>query len=406
MGWQTKDIVRAAALVIAMYVMLKVLWFASALVLVVFLGVLFGLAVESGVDRLERYRIPRGIGAAMIVIGFFGLLVGFGAAITPTIREQSRELREKIPESVDRVQEWVSKRQGGLLGTVLGGFGIGSDSTVTADSGSAADTTDAADTAVTVARAPSDTGAAARDTTRLAASDSATADAAEPLRSRIGRQLRGAGRYLFPFLSQTVAVVAGILLIIFMATYIAAEPDLYHRGMMHLFPHRSRARAGEVLSAVATVLRRWLVTQLIAMVVIGVVTTVALLILDVEAAFALGLLAGLLEFIPTVGPILSAIPAIAMGFVDSPEKAMMVTAVYVGIQFVENHLLIPLLMKGGVGVPPVLTILGQALFTLLFGFLGLLVAVPLLAAAMVVVKMVYVEGVVGDDMSAIDDDDD
>ena len=137
------------------------------------------------------------------------------------------------------------------------------------------------------------------------------------------------------------------------------------------------------------------------MTVIGVVTTIALLILDVKAAFALGLIAGLMEFIPTVGPILSAIPAIFMGFLDSPEKAFTVALVYIGIQFLENHILIPMLMKGGVDVPPVLTILGQALMTLLFGFLGLMVAVPALAATMVAVKMLYVERVVGDDVPVL-----
>ena len=154
----------------------------------------------------------------------------------------------------------------------------------------------------------------------------------------------------------------------------------------------------------AVVLRRWLVTQLIAMLVIGAVTTIALLILRVKAAFALGLIAGLLEFIPTIGPILSAAPAIAMGFLDSPEKALTVALVYVGVQFMENHLLIPLLMKGGVDVPPVLTILGQALMTIVFGFLGLMVAVPMLAATMVAVKMLYVERVVGDDIAVVTED--
>jgi predicted PurR-regulated permease PerM len=146
----------------------------------------------------------------------------------------------------------------------------------------------------------------------------------------------------------------------------------------------------------ATVLRRWLVTQLVAMVAIGSVTTVVLLILDVKAAFALGILAGLLEFIPTVGPILSAVPAVAMGFLDSPEKALYVAIAFWAIQFAENHLLIPLLMKGGVDVPPVLTILSQALMAMVFGFLGLMCAVPILAAVMVAVKMLYVEDVVGE----------
>ena len=90
-----------------------------------------------------------------------------------------------------------------------------------------------------------------------------------------------------------------------------------------------------------------------------------------------------------------------MGFLDSPQKALTVLALYMGIQFLENHLLIPMLMKGGVDVPPVMTILAQALFTLLFGFLGLMVAVPAVAATMVAVKMLYVERVVGDDVDVI-----
>jgi predicted PurR-regulated permease PerM len=109
--------------------------------------------------------------------------------------------------------------------------------------------------------------------------------------------------------------------------------------------------------------------------------------LKVRAAVPLGILAGLLEFVPTIGPIISAIPAIAMGFVDSPEKALAVAVAYVGIQFLENHLLIPILMKEGVNVPPALTIVMQALMAIVFGILGLLVAVPLLATIMIAVRI-------------------
>lgn len=393
-GWHSKDVARAAALVMALYLGVQLLWFANQLVLVAFLGVLFGLAVEAGVDKLERYRIRRGVGAALIVVTFFALLSGVGAWITPTVREQSGELRAKIPEAVDRIEQWLSRRQTGLFGFVFGGQGKAkTDTAAAARTDSARPVASDTSRSVTLDSA----GKAAADSSRGAAAPSAT----ETLRSSLGRQMGGASRFLFPFLTHTIAVFGGIMLIIFMSIYIAADPNLYHRGMMHLFPHRMRDRAGEVLSSMAIVLRRWLVTQLIAMLVIGSVTTIALLILRVKAAFALGLIAGLLEFIPTVGPILSAVPAIAMGFLDSPEKALTVALLYVGIQFMENHLLIPLLMKGGVDVPPVLTIMGQALFTLLFGFLGLMVAVPMLAAVMVAVKMLYVERVVGDEIAVV-----
>jgi len=371
-GWHSRDVARAAALVIGMYLGVQLLWFANQLVLVAFMGVLFGLAVAAGVDKLQRFRMRRGIAAALVVIVFFAVLFGVGAWMTPTLRSQSVELRAKIPEAVDRIEQWFNKRQHGIFGAVFG-----------AGNAPAADTS--------ALRVEPDTVAAA-DTSNAGNAPKSS----ETLRGSLGRQLGGMSRFLFPFVTHTIAVFGGIMLIIFMSIYIASDPGLYHRGLMQLFPHRMRDRAGDVLSSMALVLRRWLVTQLIAMVTIGAVTTIVLLILRVKAAFALGVIAGLLEFIPTVGPILSSIPAIAMGFLDSPEKAVTVALAYVGIQFLENHILIPLLMKGGVDVPPVLTILSQALFTLLFGFLGLMVAVPLLAAVMVAVKMLYVERVVGD----------
>lgn len=388
-GWRSRDIVRTAALVIGMYLLLQLLWFANKLVLVAFLGVLFGLAVEAGVDQLQRirirrFRIPRGVAAASIVLTFFALLVGIGAVIAPTVREQSAALKVRIPEAVDRFEKWLSQRRTGLFGFV---FGPPASQAPSAPVPGVARTESTAVTAMDSARARRDTTRVSPDTTTPVARPS------ETLGASIGRQIGGASKYVFSFLSQTVAVFAGIVLIIFMSIYIGAEPSVYHAGLMGMFPIRLRIRAGEVLSAMAAVLRRWLVTQLIAMVVIGVVTTIALLILDVEAAFALGLIAGLLEFIPTIGPTLSAIPAVAMGFLDSPEKALTVALVYIGIQFMENHLLIPLLMKEGVKIPPVITILGQALFTLLFGFLGLMVAVPALAAGMVAVRMLYMERV-------------
>jgi predicted PurR-regulated permease PerM len=123
------------------------------------------------------------------------------------------------------------------------------------------------------------------------------------------------------------------------------------------------------------------------MVTIGLVSFVVLTLRGVKAAFALAFIAGLLEFIPTVGPLLSAVPAVLMGFVDSPEKALAVAVAYWGIQFMENNLLIPYLMRGEMDLPPAITLIAQTLLTLVFGFLGLMVAVPLTAAVLVPLRM-------------------
>jgi predicted PurR-regulated permease PerM len=413
-GWRSRDVIRAAALVFALYVVGRLLWFANSLVFVVFLGTLFGLAVGAAVDRIERLGFRRrGVASALIVFSTLGALVGVGALMAPTLTEQFGVLRRQIPAALDRAQYWVDTHPNSPVAMVVKSLTgppptapAAGAATAPAATAPAATAPAATPTPATGARAPVADRAAAQAAAQAAQpppADPGAPSATQTLTARLGGQLSRATGYLFGFLSSLGTVTAGLVLIIFLAIYIGAEPQTYHDGLMHLFPHRARRKAGEVLTEMATVLRKWLLVQLIAMVVIGVVTTVAMLLLNVKAAFALGFIAGLLEFIPTVGPILSAVPAIAMGFVDGPEKALAVVAAYWGIQFLENNLLIPQLMRGGMDLPPALTLVAQALMTLVFGFLGLMVAVPLTAAVLVPIKMLYVRDVVGDQVPLMTD---
>ena len=372
-GIRPSDALRIVAIVVGVYLFLQLLWVGRSIFLITFLAVLFGLALSTGVDRLERWRIPRGVGAALIATAVVGALVGAGALAAPQVREQVGILRARLPEAIDQAERWVG-RHGGEVVEML-----------EAPPDSAADSAKGAP------------GGAARGAGRRSAAATPDSTSAVSLRRGLSERLSGAGGF-FSFFSSTLAVLGGIILVIVVAVYVAADPKLYHGGLMHLFPHRSRARAGEVLSEVAVMLRRWLVTQLVAMVVIGAVTTIVLLLLGVRGAVALGLLAGLLEFVPYVGPIMSAVPAIAMGFLSGPELALSVAIAYTLIQQAENHLLMPLLMKKGLDLPPVVTIIAQAVMGVVFGLLGLLVAMPMVGAGMVLIKMLYVQDVVGDDV--------
>ncbi len=362
-GWRSRDILRTAGLLAGIWILLQLLWFAHAIFFVIFLGVLFGLGLSAGVDQLERIRIPRILGTLLIVLAFFSTLSLLGALIAPQLTQQGRVLQERLPQAIDEAEEWILRRSGGIIGVIL------------------PETTPPEDE-----RPPAP------------APDEAAAENDVELRARLSEQLRGATGYLFAFLQSTAAVIAGSLLAMFIAIYIAVEPRTYKRGLMHLFPHRYRPRAEEVFGKTGLLLRRWLVTQLVAMVVVGALTTVALMIVDVPAALALGVIAGLLEFIPMFGPILASVPAIGMAFLDSPQKALIVVALYIGIQQFESQVLTPVLMKEGIDLPPVVTLVSGALMALVFGFIGLLVAVPLVGAAMVPIKMLYVEGVVGDEV--------
>jgi predicted PurR-regulated permease PerM len=391
-SWRSADILRAASIVAGLIIILKLLWVANEIVIVAFLGTLFGIAVATGVDRLERFKMPRGVGAAFIVITALLILYTLGSFVAPTIAQQGHELRQRLPDAVERAENWLNSKNPSLMSSLLG-----ADSTQAPAESTKTNPAKQPGAPATGAPATGAPGAAATDTTNKA--HGAPSDI---LRENIGKKLVSGVRYVFPFLTSTVEMFAGLLLILMMSIYIGADPYTYRNGLLHLFPKRKRERIAQVMTEMSTMLRKWLVTQLIAMLTIGVVSTIALLALGVKAPFALGIIAGLLEFVPTIGPVLSAVPAIAMGFLDSPEKALYVGLAYLAIQQLEGHILIPLLMKGGMDLPPVLTIVTQGVMALLFGFLGLMIAVPLLAAVMVPVKMLYVEDALGDDIGIED----
>jgi len=380
-GWRTADVARATVVVLAVWFGLQLFWSVSSLVFLVFLATLFGLATARGVDRLERFRIRRGVGSALIVFGALGTIGGVLALTAPTLVEQGSELQREFPASLAKLQAWVDSKGTGMLGTLL--RPATTPAAPPTAPGASPAPAGAAQAAQPLPAQPSRrTGAQAPAPTKSQPSSATTA-----LKERLTAGLGSASRYLFSFVTSTVSVIASFVLLVFLAVYIGAEPEVYHGWILSVVPATSRAHVRIVLARVATVLRKWLVTQMIAMLAIGSVTTVILLIMGVKAPFALGFIAGLMEFIPTVGPIFSAVPAILMGFVDSPEKALAVVVAYWGIQFIENNLLIPFLMRGEMDLPPAITLVAQALMTLTFGFIGLMVAVPVTAAVLVPLRM-------------------
>jgi predicted PurR-regulated permease PerM len=384
----TRDVVRILALIFGFYILARLIWIAHPVVFLFFLGVLFGLPLAQGADWFEKRRVPRGFGVTIILTIFLGLLAAGAIGMAPILRAQSRELQVRLPEAMDKIDAWLGHRANGVLG-ILFNEGSTSDTLRTAAAQRAvleADSTEPGEAVTDSARldsvVPALPGIAIPRTTTRAD----TVAAGGNLRREIAKQFRGAQNSFLRVLTSTFAVTGAFLLVLFIAAYIGVDPALYHGGILELVPLRERDRAALTLTRLATTLRRWLVTQLIAMVVIGTVTTVFLLVIHVKAALPLGILAGISKFIPIIGSIFAAIPAIAMAFIDSPHKALVVAVGYFVIQFVENHLLVPVLMKHGVNIPPALTLGIQALMSLLFGFLGLLVAVPLLAAILTIAR--------------------
>ena len=152
-----------------------------------------------------------------------------------------------------------------------------------------------------------------------------------------------------------------------------------------------RARAEEVLDNAVGTLRGWLTAQLISMSVVGVLTWGGLWLLGIPLALVLGLIAALLAFIPNIGPVLAAVPALLLAVSQGWSTVFWVGTVYVGVQTLESYVITPLVQLEKVSLPPLLVIGFQMLFGVLFGILGLMLATPTAALTMSLTRDLYVE---------------
>ena len=185
--------------------------------------------------------------------------------------------------------------------------------------------------------------------------------------------------------------LADTLLVIVGGIYLAAQPELYRVGMIKLVPERGRALAAQALEASARGLRLWLLGRMVSMTVVGLLSWVGLVIIGVPSALALGLLAGLLEFVPFIGPVISAVPAILLAFAESPEKAIWTALLFLAIQQFEGNILEPLVQQRAVDLPPALLLFALVAGGLIFGIVGVILAAPLTVVVYIMVKRLYVQ---------------
>lgn len=190
----------------------------------------------------------------------------------------------------------------------------------------------------------------------------------------------------------TLGVLGNIVVLLFIGIYGALDPDTYRRGFRALFAPALRPKVDGLLDGSAAQLRGWLVARLFSMAVVGVLTTLGLWVAGVPLAVVLGLIAGLSGFIPNLGPVLSAVPALALAMAgDAP--VWLVAGLYLAVQTVESYLLTPLVEAREVSLPPALILAMQLLMGVLFGIGGVALASPLAAVGLVVIRRAYVRDV-------------
>ena len=322
------------ALLLASYLVYQI----AVVVLVLLLTLLFSVIISAPVDYLERRGVGRGTGT-LAVFGGLVLALGIaGVALAPTIAEQASELWETFPALLANAQDLAGRLQGALgLGTSFGLEPLNFlDSARNFFSGG---------TLTTVANV-------------------------------------GAG----------VASVLSYLVVIFIATiYAVARPWPLVNGFVALFPAGHRQRVREILGDVYETLQRWFLGQLTSMTIIGVLSTMALSLIGIPFALLLGIFSGLISFIPFVGPAISVIPPVLLALIGDPIDALWVVLAYVIIQTIESYLLQPLIMSRAVSLHPAVVMFALLIMGTLFGFVGVLLAVPLVAALHVLLRELWIE---------------
>lgn len=211
-----------------------------------------------------------------------------------------------------------------------------------------------------------------------------------------GQSIRGAlGNFIFrvtSVFSTTFGALANLIVILFVGLYVAFEPWTYRRGLVLLVFPEHREAASNHLAAIGDKMSWWLLGRLASMLVIGLITGIGLWIIGIPLALSLGLLAAALAFIPYLGPILSAIPALLVGFTVGYAELLYVAILFVMVQFIESYLVTPYIQKKAVQIPPALLIVVQFWLSLIGGLLGLLLAGPLTVLMMVIINRVYING--------------
>jgi predicted PurR-regulated permease PerM len=198
------------------------------------------------------------------------------------------------------------------------------------------------------------------------------------------------------FFSTTFGFLVSLFIILIVGLFLSINPQSYIQGLVKLVPQKKRGRAQEILHTLERTLFWWLVGRTVSMSIVAILTGIGLSLLDIPVAMALGVIAGLSSFVPNIGPIIASIPAILLALTKSPMHALYVIFLYLAVQNLESYLITPYITYRTVLMPLALVIIGQVLMGVLLGFLGLVFATPLVATLIVLVKLLYIEDVLGD----------
>jgi predicted PurR-regulated permease PerM len=323
----------AFALFLALYFVYQV----RAVMLVLLLTLLFSVIISRPVDYLARKGLGRGLGT-LIVLGILTLaLVLGGVALGSVVESQAQQLAEDLPTLLSSAQDFAEE--------VQSRFGL-----------------------------------------------NISLPGSQQLLDSARSFLSGGAFSTFVSVGASVANVVSFAAVVLISTiFTVARPAPLVDGFVSLFPAGRRERVREILTKMYKNVQRWFLGQLASMTIIGLLFTIALSVIGVPFALLLGILSGLLAFIPFIGPAISVIPPILLALAQEPISALWVILAYAGVQFVEGNIVQPVVMSRAVSLHPVIIVFALLIMGTLFGFIGVLLAIPLVAALQVLVQELWIK---------------
>ncbi|MEZ2234432.1 AI-2E family transporter [Microcoleus sp.] len=319
-----------------------ILWQIRQALLLLFAAVVLATALNRLARYLQKFRLKRSI-AVLLSISFLVLIfVGLFLIIVPPFTQQFQQLTQRAPQGIAKLNEWIDQietRFSGQFGQRLPNLDVN--------------------------------------------------DIMQQLQPLFKQLVGGAGA----FVGNTLGVILSFLLVLVLTLMTLAEPQSYRQAFIQLFPSFYRRRVDGILDECEIALGRWAIGALISMSVITLLSLIGLSVLQVPLALAHAVVAGLLNLIPNIGPGLSVIPPMTIALLDSPLKSGLVLLLYFLIQQFESNLLTPYVMAQQVSLLPAVTLIAQVFFATFFGFLGLLLALPLTVVAQVWIREVLIKDI-------------
>lgn len=310
--------------------------------LLAFAGILLAVFLSALTNRLmEQSGLGRLAALAIVVLVLVAALALASWWIGPRVGRQMAEMTERLPAALGEMESWLARREWGR----------------------------------TVLRNLPHTG------------ESST-------RANLLGRVTG-------FFSATLSTLLNTFIVLFLGVYLAVAPGLYRKGILKLVPAGRRERGEEIMRAVGAALRGWIVGRIASMTVVAVLTLVGLMVLGVPLALSLAVLAGVFSFVPYVGPIAAAVPALLVAGVEGIAMAAWVAGLYAIVQLVESYLVTPLIQQHVVSMAPALLISAQVLLGMAGGVLGVLLATPLAVVSVVLLQTLYVQDVLGEEVEVM-----